>query len=451
MVPRLIVAVAMLLAWMPSTLAQRGRSAEDMFRARISAQPQQLQPYLDLANFYFSERRYDDFDQTLKAALKVIRQAQARAGADGTVPKPAPEAQPFRVGTDVAAPVRLREVKPEYPQDVLQRGGGGSVTLDITIDTRGLVSDARVTRSVDGLDDPALAAVRQWEFAPSFHGGEIVPVVMELRLTFIPETKVRLPQSSRRQVPMVLGLARRHFDQGAYGPAEVVLNTVLLASQRERAEPTGIGAAATAGVTTSEWPVRGGRDVKAPAKTRDVGVLYPPEAVQARSAGIVTFEFVVDEAGKVTRLRRLGMGEPLFEQAARQALEQWEYAPTTIAGTTVPVAISVTFAFQPDRGIVEEVVRVGGPGEITEPKKIRHVAPVYPADAQRSRTQGVVIIETVISRDGLVGSMRIVRSAGPALDKAVMDAVGQWEFTPTRLYGIPVAVVMTVTVAFSLN
>ena len=47
--------------------------------------------------------------------------------------------------------------------------------------------------------------------------------------------------------------------------------------------------------------------------------------------------------------------------------------------------------------------------------------------------------------------MRILRSAGPALDKAVMDAVGQWEFTPTRLYGIPVAVVMTVTVAFSLN
>ena len=145
------------------------------------------------------------------------------------------------------------------------------------------------------------------------------------------------------------------------------------------------------------------------------------------------------------------MAEPLFEQAARQALEQWEYAPTTIAGTTVPVAMSVTFAFQPDRGIVEEVVRVGGPGEITEPKKIRHVAPVYPADAQRSRTQGVVTIETVISRDGLVGSMRILRSAGPALDKAVMDAVGQWEFTPTRLYGIPVAVVMTVTVAFSLN
>ena len=60
-----------------------------MFRARVSAEPQQLQPYLDLANFYFSDRRYDDFDQTLKAALKLIRQAEARAGADGTVPKPA--------------------------------------------------------------------------------------------------------------------------------------------------------------------------------------------------------------------------------------------------------------------------------------------------------------------------------------------------------------------------
>jgi protein TonB len=111
----------------------------------------------------------------------------------------------------------------------------------------------------------------------------------------------------------------------------------------------------------------------------------------------------------------------------------------------------VNFAFQPERGIVEEVVRVGGPGEITEPKKIRHVPPVYPPAALTSRTQGVVVLEAIIGRDGRVGSLRLVQSAGQDLDQAAANAVLQWEFTPTRLYGVPVGVVLTVTMNFTLR
>jgi protein TonB len=56
----------------------------------------------------------------------------------------------------------------------------------------------------------------------------------------------------------------------------------------------------------------------------------------------------------------------------------------------------------------------------------------------------------VIAEDGSVRDVRVLRSK-PLLDEAAMDAVRQWRFTPTRLNGEPVPVVMTVTVSFSLK
>ena len=45
---------------------------------------------------------------------------------------------------------------------------------------------------------------------------------------------------------------------------------------------------------------------------------------------------------------------------------------------------------------------------------------------------------------------KILRSQ-PLLDQAALDAVEQWKFTPTLLNGVPVEVIMTVTVNFTLQ
>ena len=89
-------------------------------------------------------------------------------------------------------------------------------------------------------------------------------------------------------------------------------------------------------------------------------------------------------------------------------------------------------------------------GRIKEPGKIRHVPPVYPAIAQQARVEGIVIIEAVIGVDGRVQQARILRSK-PLLDDAALTAVRQWTFTPTLLNGVPVPVIMTVTVNFTLR
>jgi protein TonB len=78
------------------------------------------------------------------------------------------------------------------------------------------------------------------------------------------------------------------------------------------------------------------------------------------------------------------------------------------------------------------------------------VKPVYPAIAQSARVQGVVILEATIGTDGRVTDVKVLRSI-PLLDQAAIDAVKQWQYTPTTLNGQPVPVIMTVTVNFALQ
>ena len=93
-------------------------------------------------------------------------------------------------------------------------------------------------------------------------------------------------------------------------------------------------------------------------------------------------------------------------------------------------------------------VRVGG--KIKPPTKIKNVTPVYPAAAKSANVAGMVIIEATIGGDGKVIAAKVLRSV-PMLDEAALDAVRQWEFTPTLLNGAPVPIVMTVTVNFKLQ
>ncbi len=95
-----------------------------------------------------------------------------------------------------------------------------------------------------------------------------------------------------------------------------------------------------------------------------------------------------------------------------------------------------------------QAVRVGG--QIKEPKKLKAVQPIYPDIAKQARVQGVVILECTISPQGRVTNVTLLRGI-PLLDQAAIDAVKQWVYTPTLLNGVPVPVIMTVTVNFKLN
>ena len=93
-------------------------------------------------------------------------------------------------------------------------------------------------------------------------------------------------------------------------------------------------------------------------------------------------------------------------------------------------------------------VRVGG--NISRPIKVLDVIPVYPPDAEAVGVQGVVILQAIIGESGEVTQVTVLRSI-PLLDEAAIRAVRLWVYRPTLLNGVPVAVVMTVIVNFTLQ
>jgi periplasmic protein TonB len=95
-----------------------------------------------------------------------------------------------------------------------------------------------------------------------------------------------------------------------------------------------------------------------------------------------------------------------------------------------------------------------GPIKVSElvqpPKKIVDARPIYPDLARQARVEGTVVLEAILDRNGRVDQVFVVRSV-PLLDSAALDAVRQWRYTPTALNGQPVAVLMTITIRFTLQ
>lgn len=97
---------------------------------------------------------------------------------------------------------------------------------------------------------------------------------------------------------------------------------------------------------------------------------------------------------------------------------------------------------------IQEPVRIGG--HIQPPRRTTYLAPVYPEVALKARVQGMVILEAVIDSEGNVTNVRVLRSV-PLLDRAAIEAVREWKYEPTLLNGVPVPIIMTLTVHFSLD
>jgi TonB family protein len=95
-----------------------------------------------------------------------------------------------------------------------------------------------------------------------------------------------------------------------------------------------------------------------------------------------------------------------------------------------------------------EQLRIGGEAE--EAKLIHKVQPVYPTSAKAARVQGKVLLETVISADGVPQEIRVISSPSDNLTQSALDAVRQWRYSPTLLNGQPVEVVTEVMVNYTL-
>ena len=74
--------------------------------------------------------------------------------------------------------------------------------------------------------------------------------------------------------------------------------------------------------------------------------LFPEEACAARISGIVVLETIIDRTGRVIDAKVL---KPLpfgLDQAAIDAVRQWEFRPGTLDGVPVDVIFNLTINFK---------------------------------------------------------------------------------------------------------
>jgi TonB family protein len=117
-------------------------------------------------------------------------------------------------------------------------------------------------------------------------------------------------------------------------------------SGKEKAEAIAAKAkaAAAAKAKATIAPVRIGGQIKPPTKINDVKPVYPAIAQSARVSGVVTIEATIGSDGKVTDAKVV-RSIPLLDQAALDAVRQWEYMPTLLNGVPVPVLTTITINF----------------------------------------------------------------------------------------------------------
>jgi TonB family protein len=348
-----------------------------------------------------------------------------------------------RIVGELKPPRLLRQVDPVYPPIARQARVEGVVILEATIDIYGRVQAIKILRSIPLLDQAAIDAVRQWVYEPMMIKGK--------------------PRSATFTITVSFNLNEEK--SGAAGGA---------ASETRVGVTEGVsgGVSGTSGGGKPYLKIEA--DGVAPRLLKQVDPIYPEIAKKAKVEGIVILEATVDIYGRVQNIKVL-RSIPLLDQAAIDAVRQWQYEPVVVNGKPRSVAFTVTVYFQPDwkekgaaaaggvQGGVQRGVAGGGmggvkgdlepvraTGDIQPPMVLTRVEPEYPEEARANGVSGVVILEVETDLRGRVAQTKVLRSI-PALDQAAIDAVRQWIYEPMVVDGKPRRCIFTVTVHFNLK
>jgi protein TonB len=94
-----------------------------------------------------------------------------------------------------------------------------------------------------------------------------------------------------------------------------------------------------------------------------------------------------------------------------------------------------------------------GSGEVDQiPTATVKPRPAYPYRARRLKIEGEVDVKFLVDHNGRVSRITVQRAAPPNLfEKSVIQALGQWRFTPGKVDGRAVDTWITTTIVFRMD
>jgi TonB family protein len=173
----------------------------------------------------------------------------------------------------------------------------------------------------------------------------------------------------------------------------------------------------------------------------------------ARSDAGGRFEFPAIAPGSYALEAALPGFRTLKQDLALRVARDWDRAITLQVGeVSETVTVSASRVAPAPGPLQPQPSRLKVGGNIKAPRKLYHVAPVYPQGMREAGREGIVPIEAGIGIDGTVTAVRVLSAdIHPDFAIAAVDAVRQWRFDPTLLNGVPVEIRMRVSIAFKLS
>lgn len=338
-------------------------------------------------------------------------------------------------GQDVPVPSRKKYVAPEYPMDAAAQGIRGIVILEVLIGEDGKVSASRITRSIQGLDEAATAAVKLWEYEPTKVAGQAVKVLLSQSITFalklpdlqrapgVPELKSGgsppvppgLREAASAAVELTLGSQGEVLEVAALDGHPVVSEALLRAARAWRFS-LAEGATPPTFTVTADWkpgppPVL----TLSASDLRSSGADFlpaPPPDSPAAPASI-----------------------PEVPQATG-TMPPTSSAPPTAAPTATPAAPVVdtdVLTARPDPPAKEQGASAVADVLLGDniPELVQGRRPVWPPLARLGSVTGEVVVRFSVD---LAGKVSVHSAEGPDLLKATAEqAVGTWLFRRTAI------------------
>jgi TonB family protein len=88
---------------------------------------------------------------------------------------------------------------------------------------------------------------------------------------------------------------------------------------------------------------------------------------------------------------------------------------------------------------------------VMQPRVLSKVDPEYSQEARRDQIEGSVLLQAIITPEGIADNITVVKGVGSGLDDKAIEAVSKWTFQPGTKDGSPVPVWVTIEVNFRLK
>jgi len=316
------------------------------------------------------------------------------------------------VTVDVGGATLMHRSAVAYPAAARGKGIQGDVSLEVTLDNAGNVTDARVIAGPEELRKPAIQSVLTWHFAREASATRRVTIAFRL-----PATTTAAETKRAAAAPAADG-GRLLVPKTIEGRTLKSISVIGLNPQAKQD-------------LLARLPLHAGDAMTS-------------EAMQKANQAVREF----DEHLTLSVIWLNATDAGLLIQAPETGVTGGIVG--VVGGVVGGVTGGVPGGVSGEAGQVTPPNRIRVGGNVAQSKLVRQPKPIYPPEAKEARIQGVVKLSAVIATDGTMKELSVL-SGHPMLVPAALDAVKQWVYETTLLNGNPVEVATQIDINFTLS